>query len=216
MSELIVEQLTVPEFMRRTGVTDDVLDELLRLAGIPATEDIFRKVLIDSLFLARMFVREWKKVPRPAEENEVIAAVETAARRLLEALVSLDPRKYWAVKNRFWRAAVREGLQPEEDVKAIVERIVASAAHAKVNPFSRPNESKKGIVDTALDFFLQHSPFAVSGTGTGKFAAFARQFYSAVTGVDPDGDGDGIDRQIRTVVRERRNTTLSKNRLGAS
>ena len=56
------------------------------------------------------------------------------------------------------------------------------------------------MVDMALAFFDRFSARTLSGTPTGAFAKFTREFYVAVTGVDPE-DHSGLDRQIREAVR---------------
>jgi hypothetical protein len=200
----------VPKYLRDSDVTREIREELLCLAGISLTSVDAHLRLINAIYRARWFAHEWEKVPRPVEQNAVIARVEDAARRLLEALSSLDRQTYGGLRNRFRRALIHEGKNDELQVKDLVGRIVSAAAAAKVNPLSRPNGAKKDIVATALDFFSLRSPFSVSGTGTGKFALFARRFYWAVTGTYPDGEGEGIDRQIRVVVKDSRNTTPAK------
>ena len=52
----------------------------------------------------------------------------------------------------------------------------------------------------AFSFFVRFSAHTPSGTPTGAFATFAREFYSAVTGVDPEKRGGGIERQITQAV----------------
>lgn len=60
----------------------------------------------------------------------------------------------------------------------------------------RRKTRKQQVVDLAFAFFVRFSPYQVSGTPTGRFAKFARSFYSAAIGVDPD-EHRGLDRQIR-------------------
>ena len=60
----------------------------------------------------------------------------------------------------------------------------------------RRETRKQQVVDLAFGFFVRFSPYQVSGTSTGPFAKFARSFYSAAIGVDPD-EHSGLDRQIR-------------------
>jgi hypothetical protein len=56
------------------------------------------------------------------------------------------------------------------------------------------------MVNLAFGFFVRFSPRRPSGSPTGAFATFAREFYSAATGVDAEDHG-GLDRQIRHAAR---------------
>jgi hypothetical protein len=82
-------------------------------------------------------------------------------------------------------------------VLSALEKIVVAAGAAKDPRQGRRREvGKQNIVDMAFSFFVQFSRLRPSGSRTGAFATFARQFYSAVTSFDPEQHG-GLDRQIR-------------------
>ena len=55
------------------------------------------------------------------------------------------------------------------------------------------------MVDLAFAFFVRFSLYQVSGTLTGSFAEFAREFYRAAMDIDPEQHG-GLDRQIRQAL----------------
>jgi hypothetical protein len=59
----------------------------------------------------------------------------------------------------------------------------------------RRKTGKQQVVNLAFGFFERFSPRSPSGSPTGAFATFAREFYSAAIG-DPERHG-GLDRQIR-------------------
>jgi len=60
----------------------------------------------------------------------------------------------------------------------------------------RVASGKQHVVDLAFSFFVRHSSIEPTGSPTGKFADFAREFFLVATGIQPDDDG-GLDRQIR-------------------
>ena len=83
----------------------------------------------------------------------------------------------------------------------MLEKVVNAADASKDPERGRRREAgKQHAVDRALGFFDRFSPLEPSGTPTGAFAQFAREFYSAVTGVDPDKHR-GLDRQITQAVK---------------
>src|SRR5262245_6500427 len=88
------------------------------------------------------------------------------------------------------------------DFAAIRCRLFSFAADmAKDRLQGRRREAgKQHVVDMALGFFHRFSPHSPSGTPTGAFATFAREFYSAAIGSDPERYG-GLDRQIRQAAR---------------
>jgi hypothetical protein len=82
-------------------------------------------------------------------------------------------------------------------VLTILEKIAHAANAAKIKrPGRPPATAKQHVVNSAFAFFVRFSPPKVSGAPTGAFATFARAFYSAAIGRDPEVDG-GLDRQIR-------------------
>ena len=59
--------------------------------------------------------------------------------------------------------------------------------------------ANRHVADLAIAFFVRFSPYKASGTRTGSFAKFARNFYSAAIEADPEQHG-GLDRQIRQAL----------------
>jgi hypothetical protein len=85
-------------------------------------------------------------------------------------------------------------------VLSALKKIVSAAQDAKDNRKGRRRETgKQHVVDVALAFFVRFSPSRPSGTPTGGFAEFAREFYFAVTGVYAKSHG-GLERQIRQAL----------------
>jgi len=110
-------------------------------------------------------------------------------------------RRYWR-----WKSRCLGGRPPDRgeirEVMSALENILRAAATARNPPGQgrRREVGKQHIVDLALGFFVRFSPRKPSGSPTGAFATFAREFYSAATGSDPDDHG-GLDRQIREAAR---------------
>jgi hypothetical protein len=83
------------------------------------------------------------------------------------------------------------------EVLSTIENIERAADAAKIRHRGRPPAAaKQHVTDLAFAFFVRFSPQRVSGTATGAFAKFARAFFAAATGADPEQHG-GLDRQIR-------------------
>ena len=86
------------------------------------------------------------------------------------------------------------------EVLSTLKTIMRAADAAKDRRQGRRREvGKQHVVNLAFAFFVRFSPHRPSGTPTGAFAGFARTFYVAVTGVDPEEHG-GLDRQIRQAL----------------
>jgi hypothetical protein len=104
----------------------------------------------------------------------------------------------------FWHSSAfgpvyRDRVEVDE-VLSTLETVVRAADTAKDRRQGRRREvGKQHVVDLAFAFFVRFSTHRPSGTSTGAFARFARTFYAAVTGVDPEKHG-GLDRQIRQAL----------------
>jgi hypothetical protein len=85
----------------------------------------------------------------------------------------------------------------------MLKEIERAAQTAKDERKGRPREiGKQRVVDLAFAFFVRHSPRKPSGTPTGPFATFAREFYSVTMKLRPDDDDADLDRQIREAIKQ--------------
>src|SRR5262249_1155860 len=114
-------------------------------------------------------------------------------------------RRYPFSQHIFWRSKAFGPVYYDRvevrEVLSTLEAIVLATDMAKDRRRGRRRETgKQQVVDLAFDFFERFSPRPRSGTPTGAFAAFAREFYSAAIGHDSEQDG-GLDRQIRQAAR---------------
>jgi hypothetical protein len=183
----------------REPVDETSLRDLLQLAGIPPSDKKAANWLKEAVQGARSVRRSAKERPLPADHNDHLAKIEKRANDLMKEIERLrrQPRCWHA----FWTTGVfspvRLNLLERPEVISTLEDIVRAAKHARDQRRGPPSKaSKQHVVDFAFAFFARFSPKKPSGTATGAFAGFAREFYGVVTGADPK-DGDGLDRQIR-------------------
>jgi hypothetical protein len=142
------------------------------------------------------------KRPLAADHNELLAGIETTATRLIKRLERL--RRHPFSHHTFWRSTAFGPVYSDRievrEVFSTLKTIVIAADTAKDRRRGRRRETgKQHVVDLAFGFFERFSPLTPSGTRTGAFANFAREFYSAATGSDPERGG--LDRQIRQAAR---------------
>ena len=143
-----------------------------------------------------------KQRPLPADHNALLADIEKSTKKLTQRLKRL--RRYPAAQYAFWRSKafgpVRYDRVEAREVLSTLETIVRAAGMARDPRQGRRREAgKQHVVDQAFAFFVRFSPQQPSGTPTGAFARFAREFYSAAIEVDPD-EPIGLDRQIRQAL----------------
>jgi len=177
--------------------------ELLELAGVPSSDEKAAAWLRDAIKGARSFHKIAKERPLAADHNLLLADVEATAKKLTKRIERL--RRHPVPWRAFWRSSVFGPVHLNrfevDEVRAVLERIISAAATAKDRRQGRRREvGKQNIVNLALGFFVRFSSHKLSGSSTGAFATFAREFYSAATGFEPDDDG-GLDRQIRQAAR---------------
>ena len=142
--------------------------------------------------------------PLPADHNALLADIEKSAKELTKRIERL--RWHPVTRHAFWRSSVFGPVHNNRvevpDVLSTLEKVVTAAGTAKDRGKGRRREfGKQRVVEMAFSFFVRFSAHTPSGTPTGAFATFAREFYSAVTGVDPEKRGDGIERQIREAAK---------------
>ena len=178
------------------------IPHLLKLAGVSPTD----KKAADWLSHAIDGVRRNDKAverPLPADHNAFLTDIEKAAKELIKRLERL--RRHPFSQHIFWHSKafgpVHNNRVEVGEVLSTLERIVRAADMAKDRRQGRPRETgKQRVVDLAFGFFERFSPRTRSGTPTGAFATFAREFYSTTIGSDLERHG-GLDRQIRQAAR---------------
>jgi hypothetical protein len=181
---------------RAMNLSEDSVSNLLKLAGVSPSERQAAAWLREAITGARPNRRAIRR-PHPFDHNVLLADIEKSAKRLITQIERL--RRSPFSQHTFWRSKAFGPVYYDRveirEVLSTLETILLAADMAKDRRQGRPRETRKQyLVDSAFAFFVRFSPRKVSGTPTGAFAAFARAFYSAATGHDPDG---GIDRQIR-------------------
>jgi hypothetical protein len=176
----------------------------LRLAGVPPSDKKAAAWLSDAIELAQSIYRATQQRPVPVDHNALLADIEKSAKELTKQIERL--RWHPATRHAFWRSTVFGPVHHNRvevpEVLSTLEKVVTAAGTAKDRGKGRRREfGKQRVVDMAFSFFVRFSAHTPSGTPTGAFATFAREFYAAVTGVDPEKRGGGLDRQIRQAVR---------------
>ena len=190
----------------RATVTSNSLaamGKLLRHAGVPPSDKKAAAWLSDAIELAQSIYRATKQRPIPVDHNALLADIEKSAKELSKRIERL--RRHPIPWHAFWRSSVfgpvHQNRVEVPDVLSTLENVVTAAGTAKDRGKGRRREfGKQRVVDMAFSFFVRFSAHTASGTPTGAFAKFAREFYAAVTGVDPQ-DHSGLDRQIREAVK---------------
>jgi hypothetical protein len=183
-------------------MTENSIKHLLKLAGVSLSERKAIAWLSDALVGARHINRAAKERPLPADHNELLADIEKYAKQLTKQIERLQIHP--AVRRAFWRSSVFGPVYHDRfevpEVLSALEKIVSAARDARDDHKGRRRETgKQHVVDVAFAFFVRFSPYRPSGTPTGAFAKFAREFYFAVTGVYAESHG-GLDRQIRQAL----------------
>jgi len=200
------------------------LQHLLQVAGISPSNNNAAAWLRQTLEGARSSYKVAKERPIAADYNTLLEDIEKSAKELIDRIERL--RRYSASWLAFWRSTPFGPVDLERvelrEVLSTLENIASAADAAKDRRHGRRRKTgKKNAVDLAFAFFVRFSPHQPSGTPTGAFARFAREFYSAATGSEPDQDG-GLDRQIReaakhlSIDRERaQRKSVKKSRLSS-
>lgn len=178
--------------------TKKTLSHLLQLAGVSPSERQAAAWLREAVAGAQPNPRAVER-PRPIDHNAPLVDIEKSARKLARQLERLRRKPF--TRYAFWRSRVFGPVQKDRvevpQVLATLEKIASAADAARIKRLGRPPATEKQhVVNSAFAFFVRFSPRKVSGTPTGAFATFARAFYGAATGRDPEDDG-GLDRQIR-------------------
>jgi hypothetical protein len=205
------------------------IDELLKLAGVTSTPDarcslennlsmatglaleetghIPTKLLTqleNSIRKTQALLRGIKKYPRwdrihfalcPVGEGTV--SVETVRNMKLGATVTVprNPPPLGSLPERVPSDGMIAGINTYRVLGRLMREVVRSK-----RPQARPRkEGKREIVSYASVFFRKHSTAKVTYYPSGKFAAFCRRFYQAVTG-ETHLDRDALQLQIRAEV----------------
>jgi hypothetical protein len=177
----------------------DPIPDLLKLAGVPPSNKVAAAWLSNAIVGAQHSFEAGSARPQPADHNALLADIKKSAKQLNKRIVRL--RQHPASWRAFWRSSVFGPVYLDRmeirEVLGTIEDIVRAADAAKINGQGRPRATaKQHVTDLAFAFFVRFSPRQVSGTATGAFARFARAFYAAAIGADPEQHG-GLDRQIR-------------------
>ena len=191
----------VPDLPERESLTQDDIPHLLKLAGISTSHKEAVAWLSDAIEGAR-FTYRIKKRPLAADHNALLADIEKSAKKLIKGIERL--RRHPSSQHAFWRSAVFGPVYFNRvelpEFLPTLKNVVLAAVMAKDPRQGRRGEvGKQHVVDLAFGFFVRFSPRRPSGTPTGAFATFAREFFSAATGVDLEQHG-GLDRQIRQAL----------------
>jgi hypothetical protein len=184
------------------SLADDGIRELLRLAGVRPSDGEAAAWLSGAIKALRRDDKAVVERPLPADHNALLTDIEKFAKTLIERLERL--RRYPFSQHTFWRSSAFGPVYYDRvemrEVFSTLETIVLAADMAKDRRRGRRRKARKQhVVNLAFGFFVRFSPHTPSGTPTGAFASFAREFYSAATGSDPEQDG-GLDRQIRQAL----------------
>jgi hypothetical protein len=178
--------------------------ELLRLAGVPASNRGAATWLENAIASAQTSYKAAKQRPLPADHNALLVDIEKSAKQLSKRIHRL--RQHLVSWHAFWRSKAFGPVHVDRiaapEVFSMLEKVVNAADASKDRGATgrRREAGKQHVVDRALGFFVRFSPIEPSGTATGPFAQFAREFYSAVTEVAPEKHR-GLDRQIREAVK---------------
>jgi hypothetical protein len=178
-------------------LADDGIEELLRMAGVSPSN---KKA---TAWLSSAIKGVWRndkaaEKPLPADHNALLTDIEKSAKELIKRLERLRRNPF--SRHTFWRCKafgpVYNDRVEVREVLSTLETIVLAADMARDRRRGRRRKTREQqVVDLAFAFFVRFSPYQVSGTPTGRFAKFARSFYSAAIRVDPDKHR--LDRQIR-------------------
>ncbi len=183
-------------------MTKNNIPNLLKLAGVSLSHKAAVTWLSEAIAGARHNYAAAKERPLPVDHNELLAAIEKSAKKLIKGIERL--RRHPASQRAFWHSSVFGPVYLDRvelsEVLSTLENIALAADMAKDRRQGRRREvGKQHVVDLAFSFFVRFSPHGPSGTSTGAFATFAREFYTAVTGSPPKEHG-GLERQIRQAV----------------
>jgi hypothetical protein len=186
------------------------LHELLQLAGVHDSDKKAVAWLEAAIAGANHNYQAAQTRPHARDHNEWLAEIERAAKKLNKTLERL--RKRHTAYRGFWHSSAFGPVFSDrfeiKEVRETIDKIIRAANEAKDPRKGRGRQTgKQHVVDLALGFFERFSPHNPSGTTTGKFSKFARKFYSAATGRDPETDG--LDRQIRHAVGRKGSTKRS-------
>ena len=173
------------------------------MAGVQSSDQKAVAWLWEVVEGAKHSYRAAKKRPLAIDHNTLLADVEATAKKLIKQLDRLH--RYPATRYAFWRSRefgpVRNNRVEVANILHALEKIIAAAGSARdLRRGRRRASGEQHVVDLAYGFFIRFSPLTPSGTPTGPFAKFAREFHSVATGTDPEDDG-GLDRQIRAAQR---------------
>jgi hypothetical protein len=184
-------------------LAENRIRELLQLAGVPASDKKAAAWLNAAIAGAKDNYRAAQERPLSADHNAMLADIEVAARKLTKRLERL--RRHPVTWRSFWHSSVFGPVLIDRfevpDVLTALERIIGAAGSAKDPRHGRRREvGNQHVVNLALGFFERFSPHRPSGTATGVFSKFAREFYFTAIGVHAKQHG-GLDRQIRAAAR---------------
>jgi hypothetical protein len=156
-----------------------IVEKLLKLAEAPdslITRRALQHRLDQARLLYRAFAAEQEAIPR-----ENYTKVASSARKLQAAIIAL--RRHWEPRGRCWL-----GERDRTTVLELLPRIVAAAdREAEPRKKSRPRrDDVRSIVDRAALFYDKYSAAPVTSYADGRFAKFAREFLTVVTGLSRD------------------------------
>ena len=190
-------------FVGGMALAENRIRELLQLAGVPASDKKAAAWLKAAIAGAKENYQAAQERPLSADHNAMLADIEVAAKKLTKRLERL--RQHPVTRRSFWHSSAFGPVLYDRfeipDVLTALESIIGAAGSAKDRrPGRRREAGNQHVVNLALGFFERFSPHRPSGTTTGVFAKFAREFYFTAIGVHAKQHG-GLDRQIRAAAR---------------
>ena len=185
---------------------DEMIDELLRLAGVPIENSEARRWLESAAACSLLEPGTGaRRVPQPspAQHNAPLDKIERASDQIVAALEEL--RRHPHAHGSFWRSNAFGPVYASEFERAGViptlTKIRDAAREARVSRTGRPrNFRKQQIVDLALAFCARFSPSRPSSDVNNFFPRFTKRFFEHSTGLSVDEKGQGIERQIRVAL----------------
>jgi hypothetical protein len=182
---------------------DRMINELLRLAGVPISNAKARRWMKDALAAAQAIASAERR-PSPTKYNAPLKTVERAAGQVMAALDELRGHLHAHVTFCRFLASKpdRDGEVERADVMSALENIRHASRKAFVNRIGRPRDFRKQhIVDLALAFWARFATPRPSSDVKNSFVPFAERFYEFATGLSVDKNGHGIKRQIAVALK---------------
>jgi hypothetical protein len=194
-----------------SAISDTTLDDLMKLLGVEPHDADARRYLKAAIVDGKFMHQAGRHATTPKVHNVPLKRIEAAARELLAAIDDLGRvHRDWEHTTRNERAWASFWIRKEFGYGDAIGRsevirgveAIERAAHAAKDPLTHrpPKTNKQVLVKFAGAVYAK-----LKGGLRNRRNAFVREFYEAVTGIEPDAKGKGIDRQLKTVGSGRKN-----------